>query len=195
MWHFFFPSEQTAGPGWWLGGPSQRGGGALLPPGISLLFVRPSWATWGLKILGKPAKREIPFQNKLLRIHLSLWRGRLQERQRVQCWGVRVSHEASRAGFGNSRSSLEGLSRFPRGGESRAVAQRLQPFSPLLLVSGSRELGRVAAASGGLSGGRWALCVGLGPGECVSVGEGVWGGRCDLRKEGLWGHVASPPSP
>lgn len=66
----------------------------------------------------------------------------------MQCCGVRVSHEASKAGFGNSRSSLEGLSRFP-GGESRAGAQRLQPFSPLLLVSGSRELGRVAAAAEG----------------------------------------------
>lgn len=92
----------------------------------------------------------------------------------MQGWGVRVSHEASRAGFGNSRSSLEGLSLFP-GGEPRAVAQRLQPFSPLLLVSGCRELGRVAAAGGGPSGGRWARCTGLGPGECASVRERVWG--------------------
>ena len=33
----------------------------------------------------------------------------------------------------------------------------------------------MAAAGGGPSGGRWACYAGLGPGECVSVRERVWG--------------------
>ena len=79
----------------------------------------------------------------------------------MQGWGVRVSHEASRAGFGNSGSSLEGLSRFPGGEEHRDFS-----LSPLFSWSAGAEswAGWLLPAGGPVVGGGPAM-QGWGPGS------------------------------
>lgn len=101
----------------------------------------------------------------------------------MQCWGARVSHEASWAGFGNVPPFKAPLQ--PGRAEplpQRAVQGRGTQTSALLHSSPGQqgEMGLPRAGSGGSCWQRpqrWALCIGLGPGECVSVGEGVCEGQ------------------
>ena len=102
----------------------------------------------------------------------------------MQCWGARVSHEASWAGFGNVHPLNPPLQPgraepLPR----RAVQGRGTQTSAVLPSSGQQgEMGLLRAGPGGSCWRRpqwWEVgpLHRAGPGEFVSVGEGVCGGQ------------------